>query len=84
MEERLQTAMEQHLQKTRHKLALYVERMKGLSPLDKLNQGYAYAADAGGRTLTSVEQVALGEQIRVCVKDGSLRAEVKEKEKADG
>lgn len=84
MEERLQAAMEQNLQKTRHKLALYVERMKGLSPLDKLNQGYAYAADADGRTLTSVEQVALGEQIRVCVKDGSLWAEVKEKEKADG
>lgn len=84
MEERLQTAMEQHLQKTRHKLALYVERMKGLSPLDKLSQGYAYAADAVGRTLISVEQVALGEQIRVCVKDGSLWAEVKEKEKADG
>lgn len=79
LEERLQAAMERRVQGARHRLALYVERMKGLSPLDKLNQGYAYAADALGRTLSSVEQVDVGELIRVYVKDGSLLAEVREK-----
>lgn len=80
LEERLQAAMEKRLREVRHKLALYAERMKGLSPLDKLSQGYAYAADASGRTLSSVEQVDIGEQIRVYVKDGSLLAQVWEKE----
>ena len=80
LEERLQGAMEKRLQEARHRLALYAERMKGLSPLDKLSQGYAYAADASGRTLSSVEQVDIGEQIRVYVKDGSLLAQVREKE----
>ena len=80
LEERLQAAMERKLQGTRHRLALYAERMKGLSPLDKLSQGYAYAADAFGRTLSSVEQVKVGEQIRVYVKDGSLLAMVREVE----
>lgn len=80
LEERLQGAMEKRLQEARHRLALYAECMKGLSPLDKLSQGYAYAADASGRTLSSVGQVDLGEQIRVYVKDGSLTAEVREKE----
>ena len=80
LEERLQAAMEKRLQEARHRLALYAERMKGLSPLDKLSQGYAYAADASGRTLSSVEQVDIGEQIRVYVKDGSLLAQVREKE----
>ena len=79
-EQRLQPAMEKRLQEARHRLALYAERMKGLSPLDKLSQGYAYAADASGRTLSSVEQVDIGEQIRVYVKDGSLLAQVREKE----
>ena len=80
LEERLQSAMEKRLQETRHRLALYAERMKGLSPLDKLSQGYAYAADASGRTLSSVEQVTVGERIRVYVKDGSLLAQVQEKQ----
>lgn len=80
LEERLQTAMERRLQAMRHNLALYAARMKGLSPLDKLSQGYAYAADSAGRTLSSVEQVAVGEQIRVYVKDGSLLAQVQEKQ----
>lgn len=79
LEERLQTAMERKLEEARHRLALYAERMKGLSPLDKLSQGYAYAADASGKTLRSVNQVNTGEQIRVYVKDGSLLAEVREK-----
>lgn len=80
LEERLQAAMERRLQDTRHRLALYAAQMKGLSPLDKLSQGYAYASDAAGRTLSSVEQVTVGEQIRVYVKDGSLLAEVQEKQ----
>lgn len=80
LEERLQAAMERRLQDTRHRLALYAAQMKGLSPLDKLSQGYAYASDAAGRTLSSVEQVEVGEQIRVYVKDGSLLAQVQEKQ----
>lgn len=80
LEERLQAAMEGRLQEARHRLALYAAQMKGLSPLDKLSQGYAYAADAEGRTLSSVEQVTVGEQIRVYVKDGSLLAQVQEKQ----
>ncbi len=83
LEERLQAVMEKRLQEARHRLALYAERMKGLSPLDKLSQGYAYAADASGRTLSSVEQVDVGEQIRVYVKDGSLLAKVQEKENGE-
>lgn len=83
LEERLQAAMEKLLQEKRHRLALYAERMKGLSPLDKLSQGYAYAEDISGRTLSSVEQVDVGEQIRVYVKDGSLLAKVQEKENGE-
>lgn len=79
LEERLQAALEGKIREARHKFALYAERMRGLSPLDKLNQGYAYAADAFGRTLASIEQVSQGEMIRVYVRDGSLLAEVREK-----
>ena len=80
LEDRLQTAMAGRLLDSRHRLALYAEQMKGLSPLDKLSQGYAYASDAFGKTLSSVAQVAVGEQISVYVKDGRLSARVTETE----
>lgn len=80
LEERLQAAMTGRLRETRHRMALYAEQMKGLSPLDKLSQGYAYASDAHGKTLASVAQAAVGEQINVYVKDGRLSAKVTGKE----
>ena len=76
LEERLQAAMAGRLQDSRHRLALYAEQMKGLSPLDKLSQGYAYASDARGKTLSSVAQVSAGDEISVYVKDGRLSAKV--------
>ncbi len=80
LEERIQNVIEGLLVERRHRLALYVEQMKGLSPLDKLNQGYSYAADAAGRTLSSVSQTAAGEQITVYVKDGRIKASVTDTE----
>lgn len=81
LEEHLQNAMEKQLRGKKHQLALYVEQMKGLSPLDKLNQGYSYAADASGRTLSSVEQVSSGDIVMVYVKDGRLKTQIMEKQR---
>ncbi len=76
----MQNVMESQLMNRKHRLALYVEQMKGLSPLDKLNQGYSYVADTEGKTLSSVQQAAVGDQITVYVKDGRIRASVTGKE----
>ena len=80
LEEHLQHAMESRLRDSRHRLALYVEQMKGLSPLDKLNQGYAYASDSAGATVTSIDQVSVGDRMTVYVKDGRLHAQVMDKQ----
>ena len=79
VEERLQNLMENRLQNSRHRLALYIEQMRGLSPLDKLNQGYAYVADEQGKTLVSIDQAAVGDIMTVYVKDGRLQAQVIDK-----
>ena len=68
--------MEKCLDTSRHRLALYVEKLKGLSPLDKLNQGYAYAVDSTGATLTSVDQVSVGDSFSVCLRDGRISGKV--------
>ena len=80
LEDHLQKAMEHRLLDSRHKLALYMEQMKGLSPLDKLNQGYTYTADSAGKTLTSVSQVSVGDSVTVYVKDGRLSAQITNKQ----
>lgn len=73
-EERLRALMEQAILHSRYDLALRIEKLKGLSPLEKLNQGYAYVADEEGRRVTSVSQMPAGGRVRISVKDGSVTA----------
>ena len=56
LERRYTDAMEEKLKEARHRLALYIQAMKGLSPLDKLNQGYSYV-EKEGKAITSVQDV---------------------------
>lgn len=82
-EERLERGMEEKLRTKRNLLALYVERMKGVSPLEKLNSGYSYVADEAGRNIRSVKQVSLDQEIGIRVRDGEIKAKVLEV-KAEG
>ncbi len=79
MEERLQERMKSVLTDRRHALQLYIERMKGLSPLEKLSSGYSYLEDESGRNIRSVEQVSVGSRIAVRLKDGRIKAQVTER-----
>ncbi len=81
LEEHLQNAIEKQLRSKRHQLELYVEQMKGLSPLDKLSQGYSYAADASGRTLSTIEQADIGDIVTVYLKDGRLKTQITDKQR---
>ena len=85
LEQRLRLLMEACLENRRHRFAIYVEQMKGLSPLAKLNQGYSYVAGATGANIKSVRQVKPGDKIKVYMTDGSVQAEVREiEEEPDG
>jgi len=72
----LQNRMQTLIQQKRHELALYIEKMKGLSPLEKLNSGFSYVEDDRGCNIRSVSQVVEGQPIVVRVKDGSISAKV--------
>lgn len=79
VEENLQRLMEARLKDSRHALALYVEQFKGLSPLAKLNRGYAYVEDKDGRALKKLSQVHPGDMLTVNLSDGRVLAQVKDK-----
>lgn len=78
-EDNLRLLMEGALSDARHRLSLYVEIMKGLSPLKKLNQGYSYVQTFDGHTLKSIGQIEPGDEISVYVTDGVISAAVREK-----
>ena len=78
IEQRLRLLMEDALTRKRHRFALYVEQMKGLSPLAKLNQGYSYVEGPSGENIKSVRQTKPGDIMRIYMTDGSVHAEVKE------
>lgn len=70
------SAMRNQITGKRHRLAIYIEKLKGLSPLDKLNQGYSYVSDKEGRTLTDINRVKIGDKLQIYVKNGRMDAEV--------
>ena len=79
IEERLAAAMKKRVTDNRHRLALYIEKLKGLSPLDKLNQGYSYVADEEGKTVTDIEKIAVGDRLWIYVRNGRMQARVTQK-----
>lgn len=75
-EERLREGMRRLVEKRRHSLEIYVERLRGLSPLDRLCSGYSYIEDAEGKNIRSVRQVQAGQEIHIMVSDGVIDARV--------
>ncbi len=82
LENRLNQRMQAGLTASRHRMALYAERLKGLSPLEKLSQGYAYVETADGESLRDVHQVSYGDPVRIYVKNGTITARAEQTEEA--
>ncbi|WP_034446577.1 exodeoxyribonuclease VII large subunit [Butyrivibrio sp. AE2032] len=68
----LEQAMNGRLQSARHRLNIDIERLKGLSPLDRLKGGYSYVSGADGKNVRSIGDVNLGDELKVYVSDGTI------------
>ncbi len=77
-EQRLRTGMERKLTISRHEWEVYLEKLKGLSPLDKLKQGYSYSTYGEGKTLKDITDVKPGDAICVYVGNGCIDTVVQE------
>ena len=77
LEEELRTLMRDRVNETRHRLAIQIEKLNGLSPVRKLNQGFAYVEEADGGVVKSIRQVEKGDELTVYVTDGLIRTSVK-------
>ena len=83
LEDRLRAAMYHQIEQKRSILMLKVSQLKGLSPLDKLEQGLAYVSDEEGTSIHSVKQVKEDDILNIQLKDGSISAVVTGKEHMD-
>ena len=77
MQDQMESAMKRKISDSRHRLELSIERMKGLSPLDKLKQGYSYVSDENGKNVKSSDQVKEGDLLSIQLADGEILARVK-------
>ncbi len=76
LEEKLEELMQSAIKEKRHSLAIYIEKLKGLSPLQKLNSGYSYVSDTQGKNIRSVQGVREGQSLCIQVTDGSIQTVV--------
>ena len=78
LKERLDDNMSRLLKDYRHKLEVYASRLHGVSPLEKLGQGYSCTQNENGVPVTSVSNIALGDIITTTLKDGEIISQIKE------
>ena len=82
-EEHLKKSMLYIISMKRHELMIRSERLNGVSPLEKLKQGYSYAVDANSKNINSIERVNTGDSFDLYVTDGIISAAVTKKEKKE-
>lgn len=76
--DRLVQAACQNYDKKKHQYDVLLAKLNGLSPTAKLVGGYGYIETEQGQALYNTDDVAVGDDIRVTLWDGSLNATVKE------
>lgn len=83
LKNRLISAQTRNLTQKNQRYIAAVSKLDAMSPLKVLTRGYSMAQTEGGQVLRSVQQVELGERIRISLSDGSLSATVMEKRRKE-
>lgn len=78
---KMENLFKNKLTNDKHTLGILAERLNGLSPLNKLSNGYAYITDDNLHTITSVGQIDVGEKVVLNLKDGKVTSVVEKIEK---
>lgn len=80
IEEKIKRLMKQRIDMARHRLAVSIESMKGLSPIGKLNGGYSYVQAQNGENIKSIKQVKANDDLYIYVTDGMIQTKVQKSE----
>lgn len=83
IESEINRLVRDRLLENRHRLALISGRLSGMSPLEKLSQGYGFLGDRDGKKVVSVRQIKPGDVLNIHIRDGRIRAVSEEVEEID-
>lgn len=83
LENRLRMEMGRRLQEAKQRFAIYIEQMKGLSPISKLNQGFSYVTSENGSVVKRIQDVNVSDKLNIYVTDGVIKATVEDTVKED-
>jgi exodeoxyribonuclease VII large subunit len=75
-EQKLLDAMDKTLLTTRHQLAMAAEKLETVSPLATLKRGYSITHSASSKTVSSINDVEVGEVITTQIEDGVIESQV--------
>ena len=80
LKNRLVAAQNQNITRARQRYIAQISKLEAMSPLKVLTRGYSMAQTQRGEVVRSVNQVELGERIRIRLSDGTISATVMNKE----
>ena len=80
LKNRLIAAQNQNLSKAKQHYISVISKLDAMSPLKVLTRGYSMVRNDSGEVIRSVEQVTIGEEIRIHLSVGTLSATVVSKE----
>lgn len=81
--ERLDSYMKHRVRDEKQALMIYSERLNGMSPLLKLNQGYSYTENEKGIPVNDINSVKKGDILNINVKNGIIKSVVESVTGAD-
>ena len=70
------SAFDHYMNESRYSLSIRTEKLQGLSPLEKLKQGFSFVSVKDGRPLQSINDIRPGDSVSIDVKDGEIDAQV--------
>jgi len=78
LSEKISAKMRELLVAKRQQIALLAQKLEGMSPMGRLEAGYAFVTDKNGRMIKRAEQVTEGDRVNIDVTDGTIYAIVQE------
>ena len=76
LKNRLVAAQNQNITRARQRFIAQISKLEAMSPLKVLTRGYSMAQTQRGEVVRSINQVELGERIRIRLSDGTISATV--------
>ena len=78
MEQKLSYVMEKKISAKKQQLMMDAQRLKGLSPLEKLSSGYAFVTNEKYERINSIQKVEKEDVLTLHFADGSAKVKVME------